>query len=176
MRLLRAFAPLAFRCAACGPQPVKRQVTLGCSRSTVKRWLPDSSAALRLPTGFVEHGRVGIFQTVRRHVTRASDRRHGEPQSGAARRDALAADARPAAIRRLSLLGHHPARLGLSAPQDATRAERCAVSVGPVDQMFATPPDSPGMREPGLSDDRRRDPRRCYCPELSPRATRSSSS
>ena len=27
--------------------------------------------------------------------------------------------------------GHHPARLGLGAPQDATGAERCAVSVGP---------------------------------------------
>jgi hypothetical protein len=37
-------------------------------------------------------------------------------------------------------------------------------------------PDSPGQCEPGLSDDRPRDPRRCYCPELSPRATRSSSS
>ena len=70
--------------------------------------------------------------------------------------------------------GHHPARLG--APQDATGAERCAVSVGPVDRMFATPPDSPGQCEPGLSDDRPRDPRFCYCPELSPRATRSSSS
>jgi hypothetical protein len=72
--------------------------------------------------------------------------------------------------------GHHPARLGLGAPQDATGAERCAVSVGPVDRMFATPPDSPGQCEPGLSDDRPRDPRFCYCPELSPRATRSSSS
>ena len=72
--------------------------------------------------------------------------------------------------------GHHPARLGLGAPQDATGAERCAVSVGPVDRMFATPPDSPGQCEPGLSDDRPRDPRLCYCPELSPRATRSSSS
>jgi len=71
---------------------------------------------------------------------------------------------------------HHPARLGLGAPQDATGAERCAVSVGPVDRMFATPPDSPGQCEPGLSDDRPRDPRLCYCPELSPRATRSSSS
>jgi hypothetical protein len=50
------------------------------------------------------------------------------------------------------------------------------VSVGPVDRMFATPPDSPGQCEPGLSDDRPRDPRFCYCPELSPRATRSSSS
>jgi hypothetical protein len=79
-------------------------------------------------------------------------------------------------IRRLSLPGHHPARLGLGAPQDATGAERCAVSVGPVDRMFATPPDSPGQCEPGLSDDRPRDPRLCYCPELSPRATRSSSS
>ena len=68
------------------------------------------------------------------------------------------------------------ARLGLGAPQDATGAERCAVSVGPVDRMFATPPDSPGQCEPGLSDDRPRDPRLCYCPELSPRATRSSSS
>ena len=65
---------------------------------------------------------------------------------------------------------------GLGAPQDATGAERCAVSVGPVDRMFATPPDSPGQCEPGLSDDRPRDPRLCYCPELSPRATRSSSS
>src|SRR5437867_8517984 len=37
-------------------------------------------------------------------------------------------------------------------------------------------PDSPGQCEPGLSDDRPRDPRLCYCPELSPRATRSSSS
>jgi hypothetical protein len=74
------------------------------------------------------------------------------------------------------LPGHHPARLGLGAPQDATGAERCAVSVGPVDRMFATPPDSPGQCEPGLSDDRPRDPRLCYCPELSPRATRSSSS
>ncbi len=46
----------------------------------------------------------------------------------------------------------------------------------PVDRMFATPPDSPGQCEPGLSDDRPRDPRFCYCPELSPRATRSSSS
>ena len=82
----------------------------------------------------------------------------------------------PAAIRRLSPPGHHPARLGLGAPQDATGAERCAVSVGPVDRMFATPPDSPGQCEPGLSDDRPRDPRLCYCPELSPRATRSSSS
>ena len=72
--------------------------------------------------------------------------------------------------------GHHPARLGLGAPQDATGAERCAVSVGPVDRMLATPPDSPGQCEPGLSDDRPRDPRLCYCPELSPRATRSSSS
>ncbi|MDP3938049.1 MAG: hypothetical protein Q8R92_07920 [Deltaproteobacteria bacterium] len=72
--------------------------------------------------------------------------------------------------------GHHPARPGLGAPQDATGAERCAVSVGPVDRMFATPPDSPGQCEPGLSDDRPRDPRFCYCPELSPRATRSSSS
>src|SRR4029450_4192955 len=79
-------------------------------------------------------------------------------------------------IRRLSLPGHHPARLGLGAPQDATGAERCAVSVGPVDRMFATPPDSPGQCEPGLSDDRSRDPRLCYCPELSPRGTRSSSS
>lgn len=67
-------------------------------------------------------------------------------------------------------------RLGLGAPQDATGAERCAVSVGPVYRMFATPPDSPGQCEPGLSDDRPRDPRLCYCPELSPRATRSSSS
>ena len=82
----------------------------------------------------------------------------------------------PAAIRRLSFPGHHPARLGLGAPQDATGAERCAVSVEPVDRMFATPPDSPGQCEPGLSDDRPRDPRLCYCPELSPRATRSSSS
>jgi len=82
----------------------------------------------------------------------------------------------PAAIRRLSLPGHHPAQLGLGAPQDATGAERCAVSVGPVDRMFATPPDSPGQCAPGLSDDRPRDPRLCYCPELSPRATRSSSS
>ena len=72
--------------------------------------------------------------------------------------------------------GHHPARLGLGAPQDATGAERCAVSLGPVDRMFATRPDSPGQCEPGLSDDRPRDPRFCYCPELSPRATRSSSS
>lgn len=72
--------------------------------------------------------------------------------------------------------GHHPARLGLGAPQDATGAERCAVSVEPVDRMFATPPDSPGQCEPGLSDDRPRDPRFCYCPELSLRATRSSSS
>jgi hypothetical protein len=80
------------------------------------------------------------------------------------------------AARSLSLPGHHPARLGLGAPQDATDAERCAVSVGPVDRMFATPPDSPGQCEPGLSDDRPRDPRLCYCPELSPRATRSSSS
>ena len=63
----------------------------------------------------------------------------------------------PAAIRRRSLPGHHPARLGLGAPQDATGAERCAVSVGPVDRMFATPPDSPGQCEPGLSDDRPRD-------------------
>src|SRR6185437_10005037 len=31
-------------------------------------------------------------------------------------------------------------------------------------------PDSPGQCEPGLSDDRPRDPRLCYCPELSPRA------
>ena len=75
-----------------------------------------------------------------------------------------------------ALPGHHPGRLGLGAPQDATGAERCAVSVGPVDRMFATPPDSPGQCEPGLSDDRPRDPRFCYCPELSPRATRSSSS
>src|SRR6185312_13269444 len=45
-----------------------------------------------------------------------------------------------------------------------------------VDRMFATSPDSPGQCEPGLSDDRPRDPRLCYCPELSPRATRSSSS
>ena len=37
-------------------------------------------------------------------------------------------------------------------------------------------PDSPGQCEPGLSDDRPRDPRLCYCPALSPRATRSSSS
>jgi len=37
-------------------------------------------------------------------------------------------------------------------------------------------PDSPGQGEPGLSDDRPRDPRLCYCPELSPRATSSSSS
>ena len=57
-----------------------------------------------------------------------------------------------------------------------TGAERCAVSLGPVDRVFATPPDSPGQCEPGLSDDRPRDPRFCYCPELSPRATRSSSS
>jgi hypothetical protein len=78
--------------------------------------------------------------------------------------------------RRLSIPGHHPARLGLGAPRDATGAERCAVSVGPVDRMFATPPDSPGQCEPGLSDDRPRDPCLCYCPELSPRATRSSSS
>jgi len=35
---------------------------------------------------------------------------------------------------------------------------------------------SPGQYEPGLSADRPRDPRLCYCPELSPRATRSSSS
>jgi hypothetical protein len=66
--------------------------------------------------------------------------------------------------------------LGLGAPQDATGAERRTVSVGPVGRMFATPPDSPGQCEPGLSDDRPRDPRLCYCPELSPRATRSSSS
>src|SRR2546430_11064033 len=31
-----------------------------------------------------------------------------------------------------------------------------------VDRMFATPPDSPGQCEPGLSDDRPRDPRFCY--------------
>src|SRR5439155_26112323 len=37
-------------------------------------------------------------------------------------------------------------------------------------------PDSPGQREPCLADDRPRDPRLCYSPELSPRATRSSSS
>jgi hypothetical protein len=43
-------------------------------------------------------------------------------------------------------------------------------------EEFATPPDSPAQCEPGLSDDRPRDPRFCYCPELSPRATRSSSS
>ena len=73
-------------------------------------------------------------------------------------------------------LGHHHARLGLGAPQEATGAERCAVSVEPVDRMFATRPDSPGQCEPGLSDNRPRDPRFCYCPELSPRATRSSSS
>src|SRR5215208_3857687 len=52
--------------------------------------------------------------------------------------------------------GHHPARLGLDAPQDATGAERCAVSVGPVDRTFATPSDSPGQCEPGLPDDRPR--------------------
>ena|SRR6185437_16652253 len=72
--------------------------------------------------------------------------------------------------------GHHSAPLGLIASQNATAAERRAVSVGPVDRMFATPPDSPGEFEPGLSDDRPRDPLLCYCPELSPRATRSSSS
>ena len=55
-------------------------------------------------------------------------------------------------------------------------AERCAVSVGPVDRLFATPPDSPGQCEAGLSDDRPRDSRLCYCPELSPKVTRSSSS
>ena len=45
----------------------------------------------------------------------------------------------------------------------------------PVDRMFATPPDSPAS----VSRDYRtrpRDPRFCYCPELSPRARRSSSS
>jgi len=44
-----------------------------------------------------------------------------------------------------------PCSAGPGAPQDATGAERCAVSVGPVDRMFATPPDSPGQCEPGLS-------------------------
>ena len=60
MRLLRAFAPLAFLCAACGPQRVERHVALGCAGSTVESWLPDSSAALCLPTGFVARGRVGF--------------------------------------------------------------------------------------------------------------------
>jgi len=99
---------------------------------------------------------------------RQSDGRH----CGRAVRDRSSADVPrgapngaigPAAIRRLSFPGHHPARLGLGAPQDATGAERCAVSVEPVGG-------------PGLSDDRSRDPRLCYCPELSPKATRSSSS
>jgi hypothetical protein len=45
-----------------------------------------------------------------------------------------------------------------------------------VDRMLAAPPDSPGQREPGLSGGRTRDPRLCYCREISPRATRSSSS
>jgi hypothetical protein len=36
--------------------------------------------------------------------------------------------------------------------------------------------DGPGQCEPGPSDDRPRDPPLCYCPELPPRATRSSSS
>ena len=60
MRLLRAFAPLAFLCAVCGPQRVERHVTLGCAGPTVESWLPDSSAALCLPTGFVARGRVGF--------------------------------------------------------------------------------------------------------------------
>ena len=84
-----------------------------------------------------------LFPSARRHVTRASHRRHGEPRSGAARRCALAADARPAAIRRLSLPGHHPARLGLGAPQDATGAERCAVSVGPSIECSRLRPIAP---------------------------------
>ena len=176
MRLLRAFAPLAFLCAACGPQRVERHVTLGCAGPTVESWLPDSSAALCLPTGFVARGRVGFSRprgdTLPAHRIAVISK----PRSGAGRRCALAADARPAAIRRLSLPRHHPAWLGLGAPQDAPGAERCAVSVRSVDRIFATPPDSPGQRAPGLSDDRPRDPRRRYCPELSPRSTRSSSS
>jgi hypothetical protein len=75
-----------------------------------------------------------------------------------------------------SLPSPSPCSAGPGAPRDATGAERYAVSVGPVDRIFATPPDSPGQCEPGLSDDRPRDPRLCYRPELSPRATRSSSS
>jgi hypothetical protein len=65
---------------------------------------------------------------------------------------------------------------GMDATSGRDRLERCAARVGPADRMFATPPDSPGPCEPGLSDDQARDPRPGYCPELSPRATRSSSS
>jgi hypothetical protein len=68
----------------------------------------------------------------------------------------------------------------VSQPGDEVPADQRAAEVeeGAVHrhQVFATPPDSPGQCEPGLSDDRPRDPRLCYCPELSPRATRSSSS
>ena len=46
-------------------------------------------------------------------------------------------------IRRLSLPGHHPARLGLGAPQDATGAERCAVSVGPSIECSRLRPIAP---------------------------------
>ena len=50
------------------------------------------------------------------------------------------------------------------APREQPPAAHFAVSVGPVDRMVATPPDSPGQCDPGLSDDRPRDPRFCYCP------------
>src|SRR5262245_54592510 len=120
--------------------------------------------------------KVPRLSTILRHTAMLSSRSRTVTTSADVPRGAPNGAIGPAAIRRLSLPGHHPARLGLGAPQDATGAERCAVSVGPVDRMFATPPDSPGQCEPGLSDDRPRDPRLCYCPELSPRATRSSSS
>jgi hypothetical protein len=37
-------------------------VTLGCAGPTVESWLPDSSAALCLATGFVARDRVGFFR------------------------------------------------------------------------------------------------------------------
>src|SRR2546426_11575290 len=64
-----------------------------------------------------------------------------------------------------------PARCGAQLKRDPLDGAHALMS-----GQMRLGPDSPGQCEPGLSDDRPRDPRLCYCPELSPRATRSSSS
>jgi hypothetical protein len=170
-------------CAARGAPPPERQgaaggrlpdlagETLIVSGSAM--YLAASAPfSLRVPACGRQPSASCARQSDGRHCGRAVRDHSSADVSQGALNGAIAA----AAIRRLSLPDHHPARLGPGAPQDATGAERCAVSVGPVDRMFATPPDSPGQCEPGLSDDRPRDPHLCYCPEFSPRATRSSSS
>jgi len=67
-------------------------------------------------------------------------------------------------------------RLGLAPQQKRRPLDGAHALMSGQMRPCTVGPDSPGQCEPGLSDDRPRDPRRCYCPELSPSATRSSSS